>query len=592
MRRARSVALVFATVAASFVVMNPAPVAAAGQISEYMTGLNWPIALAFSPDGRIFFAERLTGNIRIIEDGILLGTPFYTLTNTASAGERGLLGLALDPEFPSTPYVYAYQTYNDAANGTIYNRIVRIVASGNAGLSHTVILRMPPLSSANNHNGGIITFGPDGKLYAVVGENANPSLSQDPTSLLGKVLRMNPDGSAPTDNPFFGNPTWNDLVYTYGHRNMFGLAFHPSTDQAHVTENGPNCNDEVSLLSPGENFGWGSTATCSTPPPPPGNTNRDGPSPVLPIWWWGSTICPTNAAIHAGPSFPAWQGDLFMGDCNFGRLHRLDLVPPGYDAVASDEILWTAPSAILDVEVGPDGAIWITTPTTIYRYVDAGQAPVASFTATPSLVTVGVPVVFDASASSDPDGTIVSYAWDFGDSTSGSDVTTSHAYASPGVFTVALTVTDNESFTTTSSRDVSVQASPGPPRILSSDPGAGPVTVIVGERRTFTITASDPNGDTLTYTWRVDGTTRGGNVPAFEFLGSALGTFRVNVTVSDGSSAVWQEWTVTVVPREPFPLWIVWLTLILAVAVIASVVFLWRMRGKGDQGPPPPSGTP
>ena len=83
-----------------------------------------------------------------------------------------------------------------------------------------------------------------------------------------------------------------------------------------------------------------------------------------------------------------------------------------------------------------------------------------------------------------------------------------------------------------------------------------------------------------------------GNVPAFEFLGSALGTFRVNVTVSDGSSAVWQEWTVTVVPREPFPMWIVWLTLILAVAVIASVVFLWRMRGKGDQGPPPTSGTP
>src|SRR5438046_3330481 len=151
-----------------------------------MTGLNYTIALAFASDGRIFYAERNTGSIRIIQGGSLLPTPFYTLTNTNTAGERGLLGLALDPGFPLTPYVYAYQTFTDSVNGTIYNRIVRITANGNTGVGHTVILRMPPLSAATNHNGGVIAFGPDNKLYAGVGENADAALSPDPRGPLGE----------------------------------------------------------------------------------------------------------------------------------------------------------------------------------------------------------------------------------------------------------------------------------------------------------------------------------------------------------------------------------------------------------------------
>jgi glucose/arabinose dehydrogenase len=462
-RRRRSLFLAFflAMGAVAFALDSP-QVAADGKVAVYLSGLSWPIALAFSPDGRIFFAERFTGAIRIIEDGSLLPTPFYTLTNTSPAGERGLLGLALDPGFPTTPYVYAYQTYDDAANGSIVNRIVRILASGDAGLSHAEILRTPPLSGATNHNGGVIGFGPDGKLYALVGENANTALSQDPLSLLGKVLRMNPDGSVPSDNPFVGNASWDGLVYTSGHRNNFGLAFHPDTGRAYVTENGPGCNDEVNLLAAGRNYGWGPSHTCSSPPPPPNNTNRDGPNPVLPIWWWGPTICPTNAAFLAGPTFPAWRGDLIMGDCNDRRLHRFDLSPPAYETVALDTILYTAPSSIIEVEAGPDGAIWFTTPSTIYRYFDAVEPPTASFTATPNPVDVGVAVAFDASASSDPDGTIVSYAWDFGDFATGTGVTTSHAYTGPGTYTVVLNVTDNGSFTHSTSQQVVVVLPPGP----------------------------------------------------------------------------------------------------------------------------------
>ena len=677
MRRALSVGLVLLLTAGSLAVLAPPlPGAAAGQVSVYLSGLNWPIALAFSSDGRIFFAERLTGAIRIIEGGNLLATPFYTLPNTDTAGERGLLGLALDPGFPSTPYVYAYQTYDDAVNGTIYNRIVRVVASGNVGTSFSVILRMPPLSGATNHNGGVIAFGPDGKLYAVVGENANPALTQDPTSPMGKVLRMNPNGSAPTDNPFYGNPTWNNLVYTYGHRNMFGLAFHPSTGRTYVTENGPSCNDEVNLLTAGANFGWGSSATCSTPPAAPYNTNRDGPNPVLPIQWWAGTICPTNAAIYGGPYFPAWQGDLFMGDCNYSRLHRLHLVPPLYDSVASDDIIWTAPNAILDVEDGPDGAIWVTTPTTIYRYADVGQPPIASFTAIPNPVTFGAPVAFDASASSDPDGTIVSFSWDFGDSTTGSGVTTPHTYLGLGTFHILLTVTDNESYTATSGRDVVVQAPPGSqppiarfvagpspadprvpvtfngstssdpdgtivsyawdfgdsmvatgittthsyarpggytarltvvdnqslpnttsqgieirdraPRIEWSVPGLGPVLVPAGTTRKLTVAACDPDGDLLTFAWRINGVAAGGNWLVLNFSMAAPGTYIVNVTVSDGTLSVWREWTVTVVGRESSPLVSAWPYAASAVAVLGAVVLVWWMRRNRKQEPPPP----
>jgi len=338
------------------------------QLAPVQTGLAWPIALAFASDGRIFFAERNTGSIRIIEGGALLPTLFYTLTNTATAGERGLLGLALDPGFPSTAYVYAYQTYNDAANGTIYNRIVRISANGNVGTSHTVILPMPPLSGATNHNGGVIAFGPDGKLWAVAGENANPSLAQSPMSLLGKVLRMNSDGSAASDNPFYGSLSWENLVYTYGHRNMFGIAWHPVTGRAYVTENGPTCNDEVNLLAAESNFGWGPTATCGSPPAPPANTNRDGPSPVLPLDWWTPTIAPTNAAFYTGSLLPQSRNHLMFGAYNDARLRELALSADGM-TVVNETTLLTAPSGILDVEMGRDGFLWVTTASAIYRLV-------------------------------------------------------------------------------------------------------------------------------------------------------------------------------------------------------------------------------
>ena len=594
-RRSLSLGIGILTLAGSLSLSFPAtPVAASGQIAQYMTGLDWPIALAFASDGRIFFAERNTGSIRIIQGGTLLPTPFYTLTNTDISGERGLLGLALDPGFPTTPYVYAYQTFMDTVNGTIYNRIVRIVASGNMGISFAVILRMPALSGATNHNGGVIAFGPDNKLYAVVGENANPAWSQDKLSLLGKVLRMNTDGTAPADNPYYGDASWNPLVYTYGHRNMFGLAFHPVTHRPYVTENGPNCNDEINLLpdllGARRNFGWGPSATCATPPSAPNNTNQDGPNPVLPIWWWGTTICPTNAAIYGGPFFPAFRGDLFMGDCNNSNFHRLHLVPPNYDSVASDQILWTADGIILDVEVGPDGAIWLTTPTTIYRYWDSGRPPVASFTATPNPTTVGATVTFNASASYDPDGTIRSYRWDFGDLTFGTGEVAPHFYGAAGTYTVTLTVTDNESFTATDYRNVVVNPPPPGQQPPVARFVATPSSTKPGVLVTFNASSSyDPDGTIVSYSWDFgDGSLGSGASVTHAYL--LPGTYNVTLSVTDNQSlSAIVRHQVMVASSETPLLWYAWPAIAIAAAVLAAILILWwsRRRRKTDEPPPP-----
>src|SRR3989304_4679506 len=188
--RLRALLLVALLAATVPVTLAPRSAEAAGSLQSYVTGLNVPIALAFTSDGRVFFAERNTGSIRVIVNGSLQGAPYYTLAGT----------------------------------GTIYNRVVRI--TGNAtGTSHSVIAQFPPVA-ASNHNGGVIAFGPDGKLYVVIGEDANIPLAQDLTNPKGKVLRINGDGAAPTDNPFFGSLTVDNRISTFGHRNMFGLTFH------------------------------------------------------------------------------------------------------------------------------------------------------------------------------------------------------------------------------------------------------------------------------------------------------------------------------------------------------------------------------
>jgi hypothetical protein len=193
------------------------------------SGLASPTAMQFAPDGRLFICEQ-AGRLRVIKEGVLLTTPFLTLT-VASAGERGLLGVAFDPGFTTNHFVYVYYT---AVTPTVHNRISRFTASGDvaAAASELVIFELDTLSSATNHNGGALDFGPDGKLYAAVGENANGQNAQSLGNVLGKMLRINRDGTIPTDNPFYATATGkNRAIWALGLRNPFTFAFNPAGNE-------------------------------------------------------------------------------------------------------------------------------------------------------------------------------------------------------------------------------------------------------------------------------------------------------------------------------------------------------------------------
>src|SRR5262245_52562470 len=217
------------------------------------TGLSSPTAMSFAPDGRLFVCEQ-GGRLRVIRNGTLLATPFVTVS-VDSAGERGLLGVAFDPNFATEPFVYVYHTTSTAP---VHNRIVRFRASAaNPDVAEspngTVILDLPNLSSATNHNGGANHFLGD-KLFVAVGENANGSNAQSLNTTLGKILRLNRDGSIPTDNPFFNQTTGqNRAIWALGLRNPFTFAIQPGGGRLHVNDVGQNTWEEVNQLLPGRN---------------------------------------------------------------------------------------------------------------------------------------------------------------------------------------------------------------------------------------------------------------------------------------------------------------------------------------------------
>jgi glucose/arabinose dehydrogenase len=229
-------------------------------------GIPNPTAMEIAPDGRIFVLDQ-SGNVRIVEpNGGLRPTPFLSL-NVDFAGERGLLGIAFDPNFEVNQYVYVYYT---TSNGTVsHNRVSRFTANGDTVVpgSEKVLLDLDNLSSATNHNGGGIHFGLDGKLYIGVGENANGANSQTTSNLLGKMLRINSDGSIPTDNPFYNTATGNNrAIWAIGLRNPFTFAVQPGTGRIFINDVGQSTWEEIDDGIAGANYGWPNAEGNSTNP--------------------------------------------------------------------------------------------------------------------------------------------------------------------------------------------------------------------------------------------------------------------------------------------------------------------------------------
>ena len=240
-----------------------APIAAATIVpsgfreTQVASGLSAPTAMQFAPDGRLFVCEQ-AGKLRVIKNGALLTAPFVTLS-VDSAGERGLLGVAFDPNFASNHFVYVYYTVPTAP---VHNRISRFTANGDAAVagSEVVIFELDNLSTATNHNGGALNFGPDGKLYAAVGENADGANAQSLNTVLGKMLRLNADGTIPTDNPFFGATTGkNRAIWAMGLRNPFTFAFKPASSMVFINDVGQSAWEEIDDGVAGANYGWPTT---------------------------------------------------------------------------------------------------------------------------------------------------------------------------------------------------------------------------------------------------------------------------------------------------------------------------------------------
>jgi glucose/arabinose dehydrogenase len=221
------------------------------------TGLPNPTAMALAPDGRIF-VDTEDGDTYVIKDGALLSTPFLHL-NVDPNGERGLLGLAFDPNFADNQYVYFYYT---VPGSPAHNRVSRFTANGDVAdpSSEFVLLDLDNLTEPfTNHNGGGLHFGLDGKLYVSVGENGNPANSQDPSNLLGKILRINADGTVPNDNPFVGMDGVRPEIWALGFRNPYTFAVQPGTGRIFVNDVGsypPFAREEINDLVVGGNYGW------------------------------------------------------------------------------------------------------------------------------------------------------------------------------------------------------------------------------------------------------------------------------------------------------------------------------------------------
>lgn len=221
-----------------------------------ISGLTKPTSLALAPDGRVFVAEQY-GKVRLVEGGRLLPAPVLALRVNAK-GERGVIGLAVDPNFSTSPWLYVYYTVPGGSGTHPHNRLSRFFLVGNVALPATeqVLLDLPPLDD-EHHNGGSLTFGRDGKLYVGVGENDHPERSQSLNTPFGKVLRINPDGSIPRDNPFYAKTKGiNRAIWAYGLRNPFSTAVDRKTGAFYINDVGQDSWEEVNVGVRGANYGW------------------------------------------------------------------------------------------------------------------------------------------------------------------------------------------------------------------------------------------------------------------------------------------------------------------------------------------------
>ena len=302
-------------------------------------GVNVPWEMVFSDEKTIYFTER-PGSLRVIRNGELKKEPLLELGSPfISNGEGGLLGLEIDPKFEENHYMYIYHSYEK--DGVVQNRVLRLIVDEEKAEIDRVIL--DNIVGDTNHNGGRIKIGPDGMLYITAGDKYEPDLAQDKDSMGGKIFRIHLDGSIPEDNPFSGSP-----VYSYGHRNPQGMAWHPETGKLYSSEHGQSAHDEINQIKSGQNYGW---------PIIEGDQTEAGI--VSPILHSGNeTWAPSGMTfISTGP----WNNQLLVANLRGNQILKVELEPNGEDVKNVEALFKEKYGRIRNVVEGPDGSLYIMT---------------------------------------------------------------------------------------------------------------------------------------------------------------------------------------------------------------------------------------
>ena len=468
----------------------------------FTSGVSRPTAMAFAPDGRLFVSQK-DGNLRIVNQfGTLLPTPFAQLP-VHDAGERGLIGVAFDPNFTSNPYVYVYYTHNNGAGG-YHNRVSRLTATGDVALlgSEQVLIEGEPLGDTG-HNGGGLHFGADGKLYVTTGENRNAAAAARTDNLLGKVLRINPDGSIPTDNPFYNQTTGkNQAIWAVGLRNPFAFAVQPGTGRIFINDVGGERFEEVNEGRPGANYGWPAAEGPST-----------DPAYDTPFYAYehltnaGADASITGAAFYNPPSvtFPADHvGDYFFSDYSQNWIRRLDLETKTVSEFVSGA------DQVIDVDVAADGSLYYLTRAgegRVYRVAPAsGTGPTVTVPPQDLTVGIGQAATFTVEAAGG-DGAL-SYQWqrngvDIPGATGASYTVPAAAVGDSGA-AFQVVVSGAGGFVTSSPATLTVINNNAPTATITL-PAAGSLWR-GGAPLTFSGTASDPEDGVLppsAFTWEV-----------------------------------------------------------------------------------------
>ncbi len=332
-------------------------------ITTITEGLEHPWGMAFLPDGRILVTER-PGRLRLIKQGKLLEEAIEGLPPISDYGQGGLLDVVLHPDYKSNGWIYfSYAASEDGFSLKAGTEVGRGRLKNNRIVDWQHLFKLKAKTNKRQHFGSRLVFDRNNKLYITLGDRGQRFRAQDLNDHAGSVIRLNDDGSIPSDNPFVGQKDKQAEIYSYGHRNMQGAVLNPETGKLWTHEHGPQGGDELNIIEAGKNYGWpiitygkeyGSGDDIGE------GTHKAGMQ--QPLYYWVPSIAPSGMTFYNGDKFPDWQGSLFIGSLKFKLLVRLQL--EGDKVISEQRLLKNKLGRIRDVQIGPDGYIYLLTDAT------------------------------------------------------------------------------------------------------------------------------------------------------------------------------------------------------------------------------------